>query len=222
MSQSKTSILHEAKQLSLPPFGKKGKIPLSAYTDLKVPKEMVAKTKSTEYLYGRRWVSTTCPPTKYVPPPPQPKVLPPWMALYQVQQNSTLIPEFIEPSVQANFLDRVRRQKIGLENCFISSGAGSVSVTCVIRVANISFEKQVLIRFTVNGWKSHVDCLASYIPQSTDSWSDRFTATFHVITAAGGTLQAGQRVQFAVKYIGGGEEFWDSNNGKNYSLVYRV
>jgi len=246
--QPKSSILQEARQLSLPPYRKKGKyvrfadsigldlaavrhilqddlphIPQSAYTHLQVPNDFEPSKGYPNGMPVRRAVSTlTEPVVQYLITPSKPKRLPPWMALYQQQQQSSLIPEFIEPSVQVNFLERVRKQKAGLENCYISTGAGSISVTCVIRVMNLSFEKQVVIRYTVDDWKSHRDCLASYIPNSNDGWSDRFTATFHVSTATGGSLHPGQRVQFAVKYNAASDEFWDNNNSLNYSLVYRV
>jgi len=154
-------------------------------------------------------------------PPARPS-LPPWLALYQQQRRPALIPEFLEPFVQSNFLDRVRNQMVCLENCYISSGAGSISVTCVSRVVNLSFEKQVHLRFTVNEWLNWTDCLASYIPHSSDGWSDRFTATFHVNSANGGQLKAGQRILFAIRYKATNDEYWDNNMGLNYSLIYRL
>jgi len=193
-------------------------IPQSAYVDLKVPKD---------WLPGKLSPALPClfnyksPAKEERKSSPRSNGLPPWLAMYQQNMHSTLIPEFIEPFAQSNFLDRVRNQKVCLENCYISTGAGSISVTGVVRVVNISFEKQVLLRFTVNEWSTWTDCLASYIPQSSDGWSDRFTATFHVSTATGGTLLPGQRVLFAVKY-NANEEYWDNNMGLNYSLIYRL
>lgn len=195
-------------------------VPATAYVDLKVPKDWLPSSRPAAPAPAP--IFTRQPQPAEQRPDSWEKALPPWLALYQQQTRSTLIPEFIEPFVQMNFLDRVRQQHVCLENCYISSGAGSISVTCVVRVVNISFEKQVLLRFTVNEWSTWTDCLASYIPNSSDGWSDRFTATFHVSTATGGNLTPGQRVLFAVKYIANNEEFWDNNMGLNYSLIYRV
>ena len=186
--------------------------------------------------------------------------LPPWLSLYRNGNNATLVPEFIEPFVQMNFLERVKTASVCLENCYISNnvsgaaaalaaaassaaittpaagvgaavsvaGAGTpttnggtadnvISVTTCVRVVNRSFEKQIYCRFTTNEWSTWCEEKGSFIPSSSDSWSDRFTATFYV-----GHLNPGQRVKFALRYVTEGKEYWDNNNGQNYSLVCRI
>jgi hypothetical protein len=98
-----------------------------------------------------------------------------------------------------------------------SPSDGVISVTTCIRVVNRSFEKEIYVRFTTNDWATWCEEKANFIPTSTDSWSDRFTATFFVAH-----LNAGQRVKFALRYQTGGQEFWDNNNGQDYSLMYRI
>lgn len=136
--------------------------------------------------------------------------------------RSTLIAEFIEPFVQISFIEKVKSQSICLENCYINSNCNSlrpncISVTNCIRVLNKCFEKQVWCRYTTDNWATFTDVRATYIPSSSDSWSDRFTVTFNIEN-----LTAGQRVLFALKYIAGSDEFWDNNAGANYSLMYRI
>lgn len=184
------------------------------------------------------------------------KSMPPWLSLYQSSHTATLIPEFIEPFVQMNFLDRVKSASVCLENCYVSNtvsgsgpgaaaaalavassaitspgatsplavaGAGSspsdnvIAVTTCIRVVNRSFEKEVYCRFTTNEWGTWCEEKANFIPTSSDSWSDRFTATFYVAH-----LNPGQRVKFALRFVTQGNEYWDNNNGQNYSLMYRI
>lgn len=180
------------------------------------------------------------------------KTMPPWLGLYQSNHTATLIPEFIEPFVQMNFVDRVRAGQICLENCYVSStvsasGAGAaaaalavassvitsspsavteagssasdnvIAVTVCIRVVNRSFAKEVYLRFTTNDWGTWCEEKATYIPTSSDSWSDRFTATFYVAH-----LNPGQKVKFALRYVTEGKEYWDNNNSQNYSLMYRI
>src|SRR5207245_1466520 len=58
------------------------------------------------------------------------KSMPPWLALYQSNQSATLIPEFIEPFIQMNFIDRVRAQKVCLENCYISPTVSPPGTIC--------------------------------------------------------------------------------------------
>lgn len=145
------------------------------------------------------------------------KSMPSWLST----TRSTLIPEFVEPFIKINFLDRVQSQNVCLENCRISiprTVSGTISVTCYIRLVNRAYEKQVYVRYTTNYWSTFTDVVASYIPQSSDRWSDQFMATFGVKN-----LSAGQKVYVAVKYVTNGtEEFWDNNNGNNYSFIYRI
>jgi protein phosphatase 1 regulatory subunit 3A/B/C/D/E len=137
------------------------------------------------------------------------------------QSRPNLMLEFIQPSSLLNFMDRVRNNKVCLENCIVSNSAGNLSITCVIRVLNISFEKSVTLRYTSNEWLTFNEALASYIPNSCDGFSDKFTVNFSV-SAGGYYLTPGQRLLFAIKYIANTEEYWDNNMGLNYSLIYRV
>lgn len=152
-------------------------------------------------------------------PKPQRKISPAWPTAYNPNCPNTLVPEFLQPIASTNFCDRVRTQHVCLENCIVSSGAGNISVTCVIRVLNIAFEKSVTVRHTLTEWQTASDSLASYLPNSCDGWSDKFVATFSIRSvSAGGTLAPGQRVSFAIRYTVGDDEYWDNNNGLNYSL----
>lgn len=142
----------------------------------------------------------------------------PWLPFPKLR--STLIPEFVEPFVQMSFIEKVKSQSICLENCYINpstSRTACVSVTNCIRVLNKCYEKSVFCRYTSDNWSSYTDVRATYIPSSSDSWSDRFTVTFNVEN-----LTAGQRVQFALRFLAGSDEFWDNNSGANYSLMYRI
>jgi protein phosphatase 1 regulatory subunit 3A/B/C/D/E len=149
----------------------------------------------------------------------------PWFMQKQIktaaQNRPNLMLEFIQPSSLLNFMDRVRNNKVCLDNCVVSNSAGNLSITCIIRVLNISFEKSVTLRYTLNEWLTFNEALASYIPNSCDGFSDKFTVTFSV-SAGGYFISPGQRLLFALKYVANAEEYWDNNMGLNYSLIYRV
>lgn len=142
--------------------------------------------------------------------------------IYSEAQKCTLVPEFLQPCVSSGFCGRVRSQGVCLENCTVSSGAGNLSFTCVIRVLNIAFEKEVIVRHTLTEWQTSIDSMASYLPNSCEGWSDKFSVTISIRShAPGGSLQIGQRVLFAIKYVVNQQEFWDNNMGLNYSLIYK-
>ncbi|XP_013780313.1 glycogen-binding subunit 76A-like [Limulus polyphemus] len=123
--------------------------------------------------------------------------------------SCTLIPLFPQPITRNDFLDRIRSQKICLENII----ASDLNVKCHVRVLNISFEKLVLARYTTNEWLTYDDVLANYVHGSCDGWSDKFSLNFLVPG-----MSQGQRLIFAVRFLANGQEFWDNNDGKNYIL----
>lgn len=130
----------------------------------------------------------------------------------QSQLGFRLDPEFTSPGTDPFFLDRVRQQKVCLEDVVLSGSR----VSGVVRVLNLGFEKQVLLRYTTNEWASHADLSAEYVPSSCDGFSDKFSFSLDLPH-----LTAGQRMHFCVRYIANGQEFWDNNCGQNYVLRCR-
>ena len=128
-----------------------------------------------------------------------------------------LVPEFVQPFTQCNFLERVRLQNVCLESCVVSSIGSNLSVDCIIRVQNVSFEKVIMVRYTNNNWSTWLDSKASFIPNSSDGQTDKFSVKFYIKS-----LTRNQRVKFAIKYLAGYEEFWDNNLGKDYCLLYKT
>lgn len=132
-----------------------------------------------------------------------------------------LVCEFTQPISLISFKERVKLNKVHLETCQINTTAGHLSVTCTVRVLNLSYEKSVLVRHTTDNWHTHTDSLASYKPASCDGWSDKFTSTFSVTNqqVIKSAMQPGQRIIFAVRYtVDGDKVYWDSNGGLNYSI----
>ena len=119
---------------------------------------------------------------------------------------------FPQPSASPTFLKRVRDNKVVLENCIISDK--DLTVMGTVRVANIAFHKQVNVRFTVNDWTTFTDIPASYVHNSNDGPTDRFSFTINVPAH----FQVGSKLQMAVQYRAEAQEFWDSNNGRNYVI----
>ncbi|XP_030650072.1 protein phosphatase 1 regulatory subunit 3E [Chanos chanos] len=117
---------------------------------------------------------------------------------------------FTNPGALPNFLEKVKEVKVLLE-CVETD---EFSLSGIVRVLNLAFEKNVFLRYTLNNWITFMDILASYVPHSTDGFTDKFS--FKIITPT--FLESGGTLQFAIKYCVGGEEFWDNNNGNNYKV----
>ncbi|KAG8296263.1 hypothetical protein J6590_060260 [Homalodisca vitripennis] len=128
------------------------------------------------------------------------------------QPEKILVILFQQPSVQPNFLDRVRENNVCLENAFVSD-TSLFAISGFVRVKNIDFHKSVYIRYSIDNWRSFSDLQARYVPDSCDGFSDKFAFMLYAHT-----LNVGQRLEFAVRFHAAGAQFWDSNGGVNYAF----
>jgi len=112
--------------------------------------------------------------------------------------------------------------KVALENCVACNDRGDwLTVSGVVRVANVAFDKQLTIRYSVDGWTTPAhEVVASYLPGSNDGATDRFA--FVLEPAPSLTAVAGARLEFALEYKAGTETFWDNNAGTNYGVDCRA
>jgi len=96
--------------------------------------------------------------------------------------------------------------------CFI--GEHDRTISGIIRVANLCFRKQVTIRYTTNNWVTFDDLIASYVLDSNDGTTDRFSFSVNLPKC----IAVGSRLQFAIRYnaLDIGRTFWDNNYGDNY------
>ena len=117
---------------------------------------------------------------------------------------------FSQPGCISDFHDRVRSGKVCLENCIIDG----MTVTGTVRVANISFHKHVIIRYTFNNWVTHFDINACYVQNSNDGPTDRFSFSFTVPSY----FNTGSNVMFALMYNSEVGIFWDNNFNQNYII----
>lgn len=121
-----------------------------------------------------------------------------------------LFPLFQQPGGQPNFLDRVRETSVCLENAVVSDPV-DLSVKGTVRVRNLDFNKSVQIRYTLDAWKSYADMQASYVDNSCDGFSDKFSFLLYAHT-----LTEGQKLELAVRFHCKGCQYWDNNHGANY------
>ncbi|XP_067355970.1 protein phosphatase 1 regulatory subunit 3A isoform X2 [Channa argus] len=108
---------------------------------------------------------------------------------------------------------KVQDQKVELET--IKLLPGTTTIKGVIRVLNISFSKTVFVRTTLDGWCSHFDLLAEYIPGSSDGLMDSFSFKVTLVPPFG---EQGARVDFCLRYETPVGTFWANNNNRNYVL----
>ncbi|NXK35640.1 PPR3A phosphatase, partial [Piprites chloris] len=121
---------------------------------------------------------------------------------------------FTLPPSQEELLQKVREQKVMLESVLFLPG-----ITCmngIIRVLNISFEKQVYVRTTLNNWLSYYDILAEFMPNSCGNETDQFCFKISLVPPY---QKDGLKVEFCIRYETSVGTFWANNDDKNYTLI---
>ncbi|NWU65616.1 PPR3A phosphatase, partial [Pterocles burchelli] len=121
---------------------------------------------------------------------------------------------FTLPASQEDLLQKVREQKVALESIVFLPG-----ITCmngIIRVLNVSFEKMVYVRMTLNNWVSYYDILAEFMPNSCGSETDQFCFKISLVPPY---QKDGAKVDFCIRYETSVGTFWANNDDKNYTLI---
>ncbi|KAK3588337.1 hypothetical protein CHS0354_020960 [Potamilus streckersoni] len=118
---------------------------------------------------------------------------------------------FAQPGAADNFHQKVMGNKVSLENCLVTD----LSITGIVRVANIGFHKVVRVRYTINNWVTFYDIMASYVQNSCDGPTDRFS--FTIIAPA--EIGKGGKLEFAISFTVNDVIYWDNNDGRNYSVL---
>ncbi|XP_062316978.1 uncharacterized protein ppp1r3ab [Osmerus eperlanus] len=108
---------------------------------------------------------------------------------------------------------RVRQQKLELESVELLPGTSILRG--VIRVLNLSFDKMLYVRTSLDAWASHFDLLAEYVPGSGDGVTDCFSFKLTLVPASG---SQGARVDFCLRYETPIGTFWANNSDRNYVL----
>lgn len=120
---------------------------------------------------------------------------------------------FAPPASDHELETRLQDQTLELES--IELLPGSTTIRGIIRVLNLCFHKAVYVHTSLDGWQSHFDLLAEYVPGSSDGETDRFSFWLMLTPP----LEAeGTRVEFCLRYESAVGTFWANNRGMNYVL----
>ncbi|KAI6239152.1 CBM21 domain-containing protein [Aphelenchoides fujianensis] len=122
---------------------------------------------------------------------------------------------FKQPASEyVKFRHKLETNHVALENAMIKNEFPKMIGT--IKVANISFEKRVYLRCTSDGWKTFNDFDAKFQVSASKTYD---TFTFEVPLPANIGWKD-SNFEFCICYhTGSGEEFWDSNDSRNYKLA---
>uniref|UniRef100_A0A8R1HQF1 Protein phosphatase 1 regulatory subunit n=2 Tax=Caenorhabditis japonica TaxID=281687 RepID=A0A8R1HQF1_CAEJA len=96
--------------------------------------------------------------------------------------------------------------------CVSALRASGSSIVGQINLLNVAFDKIAVVRYTVDGWESFGEVVASY---SHRMFACEDIDAFNFTIAIPVKLTEG-KCEFCVQYQVAGREFWDNNNGLNY------
>ena len=122
--------------------------------------------------------------------------------------------EFLQPFQDfSNFSKRLEDHQVALESCVVES---SGVLSGAVKVKNLAFDKKVWIRITTDGWATFVDRECRHNVHL--STQDRDTFEFNLNDLARGLDRNCTGAHFCVRYLCRGEEYWDNNEGRNYTI----
>ncbi|KAK7788704.1 hypothetical protein R5R35_012387 [Gryllus longicercus] len=135
------------------------------------------------------------------------------------------------PQPASDYLDfrhRLDTANVSLENVIVRESEEAVVGT--VKVRNLCFQKEVLVRASSDGWATQEDAFCTYVNNNNNN-----NNSAAVTAAAAGyaiydtfsfrlTLPPrSRRIEFCVCFrCEDGAEFWDNNAGKNYVLVKKT
>lgn len=118
----------------------------------------------------------------------------------------------LEPEFTLAAGDELRQRVYRDKVCLSALSVLELTLHGTVSVANLTYHKHVFVRYTANGWQSHVDWPASYVPGSLADGVDQFAFALSVADAP---LRCELVVCFEAE---DGRRYWDNNGGDNYRL----
>ncbi|XP_034550833.1 protein phosphatase 1 regulatory subunit 3A isoform X2 [Notolabrus celidotus] len=125
-----------------------------------------------------------------------------------------VLPEFTAPARSA-LLQAVLSHKVEVEQMSQVEDE-PLAFSGVIRVLNVSFNKAVYIRSTMDNWASYYDHPAEYVQGSNDGDTDQFSFK---LSFAPPYITHGSRIEFVVRYETSEGDFWANNSHMNYVVT---
>lgn len=131
-------------------------------------------------------------------------------------------PAFAQPaSDYLEFRRRLDSGNVSLENVIVRDAEGVLDGT--VKVRNLSFHKEVVVRSTPDGWASHGDHVCSYVDNG-GGGSAMAPALSSVVLYDTFSFRLplpaeSSRLEFCVCFRCDAGEFWDNNDGVNYAVV---
>jgi hypothetical protein len=107
---------------------------------------------------------------------------------------------------------------VRVERVFLSSD--NKNLVGVVAVQNLAFQKLVVVRFTLDYWKTTSEVIADYnhdVRRKQNDGCDRFNFSIKLVDLA--NLEK-KTMFFCIRYSVNGQDYWDNNTGMNYQVDF--
>uniref|UniRef100_A0A1L8DN37 Putative phosphatase regulatory subunit n=1 Tax=Nyssomyia neivai TaxID=330878 RepID=A0A1L8DN37_9DIPT len=115
------------------------------------------------------------------------------------------------------FRQKLEEKNVSLENVIVKENDSIVMGT--VKVKNLHYSKEVIVRATWDSWKGQEDifCVFSKVSGASGAYVLYDTFSFRLTLPP-----ASKTLEFCVCYRSNGKEYWDNNDGHNYTLSKRL
>lgn len=150
------------------------------------------------------WEPSDVPPHWSIRPPP-------------VQPPSAPVWEITFPQPASDYVDfrrKINEENVSLENVIVKEKEGFLIGT--VKVKNLDFQKEVLVRWTADNWITTEDAFCSFVDMSvgaSGAYTIYDTFSFKVLLPV-----SSRRLDFCVCFRCQNTEYWDNNGGCNYTV----
>ncbi|KAJ8949015.1 hypothetical protein NQ318_005189 [Aromia moschata] len=127
---------------------------------------------------------------------------------------------FSQPaSDYVDFRKRLDTEKVSLENVIIKESEDVIMGT--VKVSNISFHKEVIVRSSTSDWKMYEDTFCVYVPNNLVSNVGPAYVLYDTFSFKMSLPPRAKKIEFCVCFRCDGKVYWDNNNEKNYVILKR-
>lgn len=119
-----------------------------------------------------------------------------------------------------DFRKRLDTEKVSLENVIVKDSEDTILGT--VKVKNITFHKEVIVRSSINDWKTYEDAFCVFVPNNLSSTVTPAYVLYDTFSFKIPLTPKANKIEFCVCFRCEGKEYWDNNHQKNYIIVKRI
>lgn len=221
------SIHHEVPHQEMPAYPKRPCLVSRAEDSIEEDPLSPTKLKKKVVFADDRGMSLT-----HVRFMTEPSSVPPlWSSRFLAQVTKGLSAEVVPepwevtfPQPASDYIDfrrKLDQDKVSLENVIVRESEECVLGT--IKVRNLAFLKEVIVRSTSDDWRTNEDTFCKFVNNNPSISANSGHYILYDTFSFRLTLPPkSKKIEFCVCFRCGDQEYWDNNGGKNYVLLKKV